>query len=313
MYDAKRESNEFVGDDRDDAVAKACRFFGVEADDLRIVEPEAGEIFGLGARSVVVATPSDVQPGGGGAPSRSDGDEPRERERGGRSRGRDREGGRERGRDREGGRERGQDREGGRERGRDRDRESEPEQAPRKTRSLAESKATVQGEIGAVGEFVVGVVERMALGPFEISEAEEENFVVFELKGDAATELGGGDGRGADALQLLANQAAMRMDDDAPRVVIDAEGDGEKRESVLDRLAGRAAKRAQDTKRSVALDPMNARDRRLLHVAVREMEGVATMSVGSGRYRQVVIVPEGAAEYEEALESSSGSDRQSED
>jgi spoIIIJ-associated protein len=126
-------------------------------------------------------------------------------------------------------------------------------------------------------------------------------------------ELGSGDGRGADALQLLANQAAMRMDDDAPRVVIDAEGDGEKRESVLDRLAARAAKRAGDTKRSVALDPMNARDRRLLHVAVREIEGVATMSVGSGRYRQVVIVPEGADEYEEALASSSGSDKRSED
>jgi hypothetical protein len=33
------------------------------------------------------------------------------------------------------------------------------------------------------------------------------------------------------------------------------------------------------------------------------MEGVATMSVGEGRYRQVVVVPEGADEYEEALRS----------
>jgi hypothetical protein len=50
----------------------------------------------------------------------------------------------------------------------------------------------------------------------------------------------------------------------------------------------------------VALDPMNGRDRRALHVAVRDIEGVVTMSVGTGRYRQVVIVPEGAPEYEEA-------------
>ena len=60
------------------------------------------------------------------------------------------------------------------------------------------------------------------------------------------------------------------------------------------------AKRAKETGRSVALDPMNGRDRRALHVAVRDIEGVVTMSVGSGRYRQVVIVPEGAPEYEEA-------------
>ena len=39
-------------------------------------------------------------------------------------------------------------------------------------------------------------------------------------------------------------------------------------------------------------------------MAVREMDGVATMSVGTGRYRQVVIVPEGSPEYEEALEAS---------
>ena len=171
----------------------------------------------------------------------------------------------------------------------------------------------MKGELGAVGEFVVGVVERMALGPFEISESEEESFVVYELRGDAAEELGAGDGRGVDALQLVANQAAMRMDDDAPRIVIDAEGDAEKRESVLGRLADRAAKRARDTKRSVALDPMNARDRRLLHVAVRDMEGVATMSVGSGRYRQVVVVPEGAPEYDEAVANSSQAESKSSD
>ena len=56
-----------------------------------------------------------------------------------------------------------------------------------------------------------------------------------------------------------------------------------------------------------ALDPMNARDRRILHVTVKDIDGVATMSVGSGRYRQVVVVPEGAEEYEEALSSSSSS------
>jgi len=199
MYDAKREANEFVGDERDDAVAKACRFFGVEEGDLRIVEPEAGEIFGLGARSVIVATPTDVPPPSRDTSARGEGEEPRER--GGRSRSRDRDRGRDRDRDR------------GRERGRERsqEREEEPERERRPERSLAESKATVRGEVGTVGEFVVGVVERMALGPFEISEAVVENFVVFVLGGDAAAELGAGDGRGVDALQLLANQAAMAL------------------------------------------------------------------------------------------------------
>jgi spoIIIJ-associated protein len=85
---------------------------------------------------------------------------------------------------------------------------------------------------------------------------------------------------------------------------VDAEGDPDRRESFLTRLADRAARRAQDTRRSVALDPMNPRDRRIVHVALREADGIATMSVGSGRYRQVVVVPEGSPEYEEAVAAS---------
>jgi predicted RNA-binding protein Jag len=133
------------------------------------------------------------------------------------------------------------------------------------------------------------VVERLDLGPFEITESEEGRFVVYQLAGVAAEELTAADGRATEAIQLLANQAAGRLSDDPKRIVVDAEGDRERREEFLGRMAERAARRAKDTGRSVALDPMNARDR---------------MSVGEGRYRQAVVVPEGADEYEEALNSS---------
>ena len=163
---------------------------------------------------------------------------------------------------------------------------------------------TPDGELGPVGEFILGVVERMDLGPFEVSESEEGRFVVYQLAGAAAEELTSAEGRATEAIQLLANQAAGRLSDEPKRVVVDAEGDRERREEFLGRMAERAARRAKDTTRSVALDPMNGRDRRGIHMALREMEGVATMSVGEGRYRQVVVVPEGADEYEEALNSS---------
>ena len=87
------------------------------------------------------------------------------------------------------------------------------------------------------------------------------------------------------------------------------EGASDAREQHLERLADRVVKRARDGGRAIALDPMNARDRRVVHLAVRDCEGVATMSVGEGRYRQVVVVPEGADEYEEALRQSDAGDR----
>ncbi len=285
MYDAKNEPNEFVGDDREEAVGKACRFFGAEEGDLKIVEAPGEDVFGSGARVVVVAVPKNAKP-----PKADSGDRGGDRrERGGRDRGG--RGGRDRDRDRG-------DRGRGRQRERDREVVSAKAEAPK-----TESKGTVEGEVGDVGKFILGIVERMKLGGFRISETAEGDFCVYELRGEAALALGTGDGRAVDALQLLGNQFAMRNSDDAPRVVVDAEGDAEKRTDFLERLARRAAGRASDTGRSVALDPMNGRDRRVLHMTIRDMDGVATMSVGEGRYRQVVVVPEGADEYEEAVES----------
>ena len=97
----------------------------------------------------------------------------------------------------------------------------------------------------------------------------------------------------------------MRQSDDAPRIVVDVEGGGDEREETLSRLADRAVKRAKDTSRSIALDPMNGRDRRAIHIAIRDEDGVATMSIGEGRYRQVLVVPEGAPEYDDAVAESS--------
>lgn len=309
MYDMKAEPNEFVGDDRAEAVAKAARFFQVEESELEINEPAAGVIYGAGARAVIVAyAPSKRS----SAPQRDGGRGERDRGRG-RGRDRDRDRGdhdRDRGERRES-RARRDGRDGNRNGG-GRDREERPERS-RERASAEESKGSLRGAVGPIGDFLVGVLERMQIGSFEISEESEGDFLIYQLRGRAAQELGSGDGRAADAIQLLANQAAMREMDESTRVIVDAEVDDDRRESFLERLAERAAGRAIDTRRSVALDPMNPKDRRILHVTVREIDDVVTMSVGEGRYRQVVIVPKGASEYEEALEASNEASSRSQD
>ena len=149
------------------------------------------------------------------------------------------------------------------------------------------------------------MIERMDLGPFTISEnSDDEQISIYEISGEAGPRLAGSDGRPVDALQLLANQAAAQLSDEPPRVVIDVEGDTDAREDRLGKLAERVASRARESGRSVRLDPMNGSDRRLIHLALRDEEGVATMSTGEGRYRQVVVVPEGAPEFEEAQRES---------
>lgn len=290
MYDATSESSEFVADTRDEAITKATRFYSVDRADLEIREPESGSIFGLGARAVIVAIPKSAS-----GPRRDTGSD-----RGDRGRERNGRGDRgERGRSRGRGRDKSGAREGG-ERGSSRKPDRSIREAASPKASTEPSKGTTVGDVGAAGEYLLGIVERMGLGPFELSETEEGEFVVLELKGEAADRLASEDSRTGGALQLLVNQAAQQADESAKRVVVDCGGDAQERESFIERQAERAARRAIETGRSVALDPMNGGDRRALHMAVRPIDGVVTMSVGSGRYRQVVIVPEGAAEYEEA-------------
>ncbi len=307
MYDATSEPNEFVADSNAEAIANACRFYSLEKEELRIVEIDpGGEVAGMGSRAAVVAVPKNATPPRARPRSDSSGGSHREA-RGDRGRGRER--GRDRGGDRDRGRggDRGdRDRSRGAERSHSSEsrggREGRSEAAEDAGERVENAKGTAEGSVGPIGEFILGAVERMGLGEFTISESNEGDFIIYQLRGPAARRLGAGDGRAA--LQLLANQAEMRRSEDPSRIVVDAEGEEEERNQFLTRLAERAAHRASDTGRAVALEPMNGRDRRVLHMTVRELDAVVTMSIGSGRYRQVVIVPEGAPEYKEALAAS---------
>jgi len=307
VYEPTNEPREFIADSRQAAVAKASEFFGVAGDALSVAELRAGEVSGLGSRVVVVAVPRDRKPSAP-RPDRGDRGDRGDRDRGERGRGgrrRSEASGRGERRDREPRREReprrGRESRRGRE---EREEAAEPEPAAEPT------VATVEGELGRVGEFVKGVLERMDLGPFRIAESGEADLLAVSIGGPAAPRLSGSDGRAVDALQLLANQAASQLDDDPPRVVIEVEGDTEAREERLARLAERVAGRARETGRSVRLDPMNGRDRRVIHLALRDVEGVATMSTGEGPYRQVVVVPEGAPEFEAAQRESQRAERE---
>lgn len=307
MYDPRTEPHEFVGEARDEAIQKASKFFGVEAGELTVSEFEAGDVYGAAGRCVIVAFPRSAprpRPGSDGGDERGG-----RRERGG---DRDRGGRRERGGRRDRGREPRGDRGDRGDRGRSARAERERPERPERTERLepeepaGPSIGAAVGEIGDLGSFVLGVVERMDLGSFEVSESQDAGeLLVIHVRGPAARRLADGDGRAVDALQLVLNQAALRVEgEDRQKVVIDVEGDADGREGFLESMAERAARRARKSGRAVALEPMNPRDRRLIHVALRDEDDIATMSMGEGRYRQVVVVPEGAPEFEEAQRES---------
>ena len=174
MYDATSEPHEFFGANRDEAVAKACAFFGRGEAELDIRDMKAPEVSGLGPRTAVVAWPQGERPRGDRSGSDSS-----ERGPGGRGAGA-------------------------------RCGRGEPSfrEAAEPDEDLGPSKGTVRGSVGEIGQFILGVVERMEVGPFEVSETDEADFIIYQVSGAAAHRLTSGEGKAQDALQLLANQAA---------------------------------------------------------------------------------------------------------
>ena len=96
-------------------------------------------------------------------------------------------------------------------------------------------------------------------------------------------------GETLDAVQYLTSLRVNRDQENYTRVTLDTENYRAKREDTLVRLANRMANRALRTGRKVSLEPMNPYERRIIHYALQQNEGVETHSEGDEPNRHVVI------------------------
>lgn len=106
--------------------------------------------------------------------------------------------------------------------------------------------------------------------------------------GDDLGRLIGRHGQTLDAIQLLAG-AALKSEQTRREVVIDAGGYRERRRRRLEEVANAAAATARASGEAVALEPMAAAERKLVHTYLAEVEGVITSSEGVEPYRRVVV------------------------
>jgi spoIIIJ-associated protein len=101
-------------------------------------------------------------------------------------------------------------------------------------------------------------------------------------------------GRRAETLAALQYLTRLMVNHRSHRwvnLVVDVEGYKARREEQLVRLAERMAERVVSTGRSVALEAMPPRERRIVHITLRNHPQVTTQSVGEGDQRKVTIVP----------------------
>jgi len=132
---------------------------------------------------------------------------------------------------------------------------------------------------------------------FEITvevEAGESSRVNVVGDGDEKEALGaliGRKGERLSALQHLVNLMLSKRMGAWTRVLVDVEDYRGRRERQLRDIALRAAARVVETGKMLQLDPMPALERRWVHIALRDHEGVATHSIGEEPDRRIVVVP----------------------
>lgn len=138
-------------------------------------------------------------------------------------------------------------------------------------------------------KYIKKVLEAAGLTNVKADVKENENGAEIELSGDDIESFIGKKGEALDSLQYLASLACNKIDRDYYRISIDCGGFRERRKAQLEELAKKMAASVKKNGRTAALEPMNPYERRIIHAAVSEVEGVTSRSVGEEPYRKVLI------------------------
>ncbi len=113
----------------------------------------------------------------------------------------------------------------------------------------------------------------------------------IDIEGPDAGRVIGKRGTVLEAIQYLTTRIVHRPGDARRHVQVDAEGYRARHEDQLAEMAKKLGQRVASEGKVITFDPMSARDRRIVHVALKDVTGVRTESHGEGPDRRVQIIP----------------------
>lgn len=139
-------------------------------------------------------------------------------------------------------------------------------------------------------EFIDQICQSMKMN-VTIKQVTSSENTVFSLRsdGDDLGVLIGKHGQTLDALQYLVNLAANRDSIERVRIIVDVEDYRKRRADTLTQLACRLADKVKRQGEKVVLEPMNAHERKIIHMALQNDHRITTYSEGDEPYRKVVI------------------------
>ncbi|MCX7667583.1 MAG: protein jag, partial [Atribacterota bacterium] len=146
--------------------------------------------------------------------------------------------------------------------------------------------------------FLQGLLDKMQVN-VEVVTHQEEGSVVCVIDGKDAGILIGRKGETLEAMEVLLRTFLSKKGFETGYVELDIANYKKRREEALRKLAEKVAQKVIREKRRVKLEPMNARERRIIHTTLKEHPQVVTYSVGFEPTRRVVVELKNAGEEKE--------------
>ena len=178
----------------------------------------------------------------------------------------------------------------GNERHRDRDSRDNPGRSagPSREREARVSTANPHEQAPMVEEFLNGLVASFGLDG-QVNVSVEDEVVVVTIDGEQTEALVGPRGSVMEAIHEITKTVLHRQVDDTARVRIDIAGYAERRRQALSIYAAQLIDQVLGEGGEIMLEPMSAADRKVIHDAVAERDGVRSYSEGEPPRRYVVI------------------------
>jgi spoIIIJ-associated protein len=125
----------------------------------------------------------------------------------------------------------------------------------------------------------------------EIRVEQNSNRILFNVVGGNSAIMIGKHGQTLEAIQSIVEKIINKRNQHRIRVEVDIEGYLDNRRNNLERQAARLAEKCKRIGKPVAVGQMNAHDRRIVHLALKDDRAVRTQSIGEGYLRKLMIFP----------------------
>ena len=155
-------------------------------------------------------------------------------------------------------------------------------------------QAPIEEQAKVAADFVRGLLEAFGLEG-DVGTRIEDEVLYIDVQGEQTEALIGPKGSVMQSVLELTRTVVQRKTYGAPRMRIDVGGYAERRREALKIYASKLAAQVIEDQSEIMLEPMNAADRKVLHDAVAEIDGVRSYSEGEDPRRAVVIAYEGGS------------------